>query len=343
MILALYIAQGWVSYSRNGNFYVTTNRYKSELYSRRKVIHSADYLVGLGLAYHDKAKPGTRGWQSALKATPGLVERTRLILEQGPPLKCLPPAESIILRDKDGDYLDYRDSGETRLMRKRLAELNEQVRGTLFTGVIPSAMVRIFNRTFDRGGRFYALGGSWQSMPKEARMQITIAGEPVSEIDYKTLHPAMLYAQVGSTLPEDCYNIQGWPRNLVKVALLILVNSKNKHQARYAVAHHEHMRQIAERGSQPSFTAADHLMAELRARHGPISHAFHSDKGAELMRMDSDMAEAIMHIMMMAGITVLPVHDSFLVQRSHADQLERTMFQVAYEAGFEALRVEPKY
>ncbi|PDS45377.1 hypothetical protein CO662_36750 [Rhizobium anhuiense] len=225
-------------------------------------------------------------------------------------------------------------------MRLRLATMNEAIRTTMFTGVIPDAMVRIFNKSFNRGGRFYALGGSWQSMSKDARKQIRIGGEPVVEIDYKTLHPALLYAQAGAKMPDDCYQMNGWPRPLVKVALLILVNAKKEHEARAAIARHDHMALLTRPGSQEAYSLASDLMAAIKARHVGIADAFHSDKGAELMRLDSDLAETVMHVMLLAGVVVLPVHDSFLVQESKAEMLEEVMLRVAYEAGYESLRVE---
>lgn len=339
MILSLATAGGPVSYSRNRNHYVTPSRYRSRLYTHRAVVGAADYLDGQGLIIHERVRPGNRGWQSSLSARTELLERTNAILATGPALVPARPTETIILRNADKDPVDYRDTPATRRMRRNLEQFNEAIRGTLLTGVLPCSMVRIFNRTFKRGGRFYAQGGGWQSMAKEARKQITIGGEPVVEIDYKTLHPAILYAQTGAHLPEDSYRIEGWPRPLVKVALLILVNSKNMHEARFAIAHHPEMAALAHCGTQEAFRAASELMAAVKQMHHPIAWAFYSDKGAELMSLDSVLAETVMHLMMMAGIVVLPVHDSFLVQRSKADQLEEAMLRAAYETGLEAVTI----
>ncbi|WP_271896286.1 hypothetical protein [Candidatus Phyllobacterium onerii] len=271
--------------------------------------------------------------------TPELVARANSIIQNGPPLELAIPRETIELRDANGIPAGYQDSPETKRMRQRLREMNEAIRATLFTGVLPGAMVRIFNRTFNRGGRFYALGGSWQSMNQEARKQITIGGEPVIEIDYKTLHPAILYAQAGAPLPDDCYSIDGWPRRLVKRALLILLNAKTRGKARDAIAHAKEMEVVCAPGTDDAKKAATELMGAIKSRHHRIASAFHTDKGAELMRLDSDLAESVMHVMMMAGVTVLPVHDSFLVQASQAQRLEETMLRIAYEAGFESLQV----
>lgn len=339
MILSLVTADGTVSYSRNRNHYVVPARYRSGLYTLARIVGSADYLDGQRLITHDRVRPGNLGWQSSMSARPELLERANRIIAAGPPLVPARPVEPVILRGADKNRQDYRDTAATRRMRRNIEQFNEAIRGTLLTGVLPCSMVRIFNRTFQRGGRFYAQGGGWQSMSKEARKQITIGGEPVVEIDYKTLHPAILYAQTGAPLPEDSYDIDGWPRDLVKVGLLILVNAKTMQEARFAIAHHDAMKSTSVPGSQEAFRAADALMAEVKRVHRPIAWSFHSDKGAELMALDSQMAETVMHIMMMAGIMVLPVHDSFLVQKSKAGLLEEAMQRAAYETGLEAVQI----
>lgn len=339
MILSLITAGGAVSYSRNRNHYVRPRRYQESLYTYAKVTGAADYLSGLGLVHHDKVPPNHRGWQSSMSATQDLIEGANRILSAGPSLIIARPRESIILRDADKEPIDYRDTATIRRMRLRVEEMNEALRGTLLTGVLPSPMVRIFNRTFNRGGRYYALGGGWQSMSKDARKLITIGGESVVEIDYKTLHPALLYAQAGAALPDDSYAIPGWPRSLVKLGLLILVNAPTKAKARLAIAHHKEMAPVAEPGSQLALAAADQLMEDVKAAHPRIAKYFHSDKGAELMCLDSAIAETVMHIMLLNGVTVLPVHDSFLVQASKAELLEDAMQRAAYETGREALKV----
>ncbi|MER9533018.1 hypothetical protein NKI89_24875 [Mesorhizobium sp. M0309] len=339
MILSIVTAEGWVSYSRNHNHYVQPRRYKEALYTYTKVTRAVDYLAGEGLIAHDKVRPNHLKWQSSVLATEELVSRTREILSAGPPLVTATPRESIILKNADKEPVDYRDNHTVRRMRRRVEEMNEAIRGTLLTGVLPAPMVRIFNRTFNRGGRYYALGGGWQSMSKDARKLITIDGESVVEIDYKTLHPALLYAEAGAALPDDCYSIGSWPRGLAKLGLLVLVNAPTKNKARFAIAHHKTMAEVAIPGSQQALAAADQLMDDVKAIHHRIAQYFHSDKGAELMCMDSAIAETVMHLMLLNGVTVLPIHDSFLVQASKADLLEEAMQRAAYETGVEALQV----
>jgi hypothetical protein len=329
VILALVTSGGWVSYSRHKLHYSVPRRYRSRLYTYRRIVGAADHLDAMGLIEHNRTAPNQRGWQSSMKAMPELIARTSKIISIGPRLEIARPAESIILRD----------TASSMRMRRSLEQLNEAIRRTDISDNVASPLVRIFNRDFRRGGRFYAQGGGWQSMKKEARKQIAIAGESVVEIDYKTLHPAILYAKARAPLPKDCYAIDGWPRPLVKIALLVLINAKNRASARLAIAHHDTMAAHAVPGSQEAIAAAARLIDNVKRVHRPIAWAFHADKGAELMHIDSHLAETVMHLMLRQGVVVLPVHDSFLVPASKAELLEEAMLKAAHEAGFMALQI----
>lgn len=340
VILALAPARDWAAYSRSKSHYGLPRRYRSTLYTYRRVVGAADRLDALGLIEHDRTPPGLRGWQSSMKATPELIAITNKIISARPRLEPAKPPEGILLRDADGALIDYRDTASTMRMRRKLDQINEAIRSTDISDNVASPLVRIFNRNFERGGRFYAQGGGWQSMKKEARKRITIDGEPVVEIDYKTLHPAILYAQAGIPLPEDCYTLDGWPRPLVKLALLVLINAKNWAAARLAIANHDTMAAITTPGSPEAKEEAVRLIAAVKHPHSRIKWAFHSDQGAKLMRIDSDIAETVMHLMLRQGVVVLPVHDSFLVPASKAEVLEECMMKAAHEAGFIALQTD---
>jgi hypothetical protein len=76
---------------------------------------------------------------------------------------------------------------------------------------------RIFNGSFDRGGRFYCHGSSFQNMPASQRPELELVVDgvvhPVVEIDYSNLHITMAYAEAGAPLPEgDQYAVDGLHR-----------------------------------------------------------------------------------------------------------------------------------
>jgi hypothetical protein len=219
MILSLVTPNDWVNYSRRWQHYSVPRRYRNPLYTYRRVVSAADYLAAQGLIFHAKAKPGQRGWQSAMKATPELVENTYRIIEAGSPLVIARPAEVIILRGEDRMPVDYPETKFTRRAREEIEHINEFLSQAEVLGCFVAPLRRIFNKNFGRGGRMYAAEGAWQTMTKQERLKIKIANEPVVEVDYSTLHPALLYAEVGKYASSDTYVIDGWPRKLTKIAL----------------------------------------------------------------------------------------------------------------------------
>lgn len=331
----------WVSYSRTARHYDMPHRYRNPLYTWRRIVSQVDMLSELGLIEHDYREPGSRGWQSSMKATPELRGICAGVVG-GAPLVLAKPAEVVLLRDTKGKLLDYRETRNIDRMRRRLQKFNEAIMGSEIDQSVIAPLSRIFNQDMTRGGRFYAMGASWQNIKSEARKSLTIDGEAVAELDYRTLHPAILYAEAGAAMPQDCYELEGWPRKLVKVAMLTLINAKTIHAARQSIAHNEMMSAWGEPGGQEAMKAADQLIKAIKRLHKPIAHAFHSDAGARLMAIDATLAETVMSVMLARGVVVLPVHDSFIVAASKADELEAAMLRAAYDAGFYALEVEAK-
>lgn len=332
---------GWVSYSRRWQHYSTVNRYKHPLYTFRHVVRAFDQLAARGLIDHAKVSPGNRGWQSSALARQELIQPVTAILKNEPRLVIAAPRETIILRNSDHDNIDYIDSQAIDRMRRRLERINEAIVSMDISDNASAPLTRIFNLNFNRGGRFYAMGGAYQSMTKEARKALTINGEAVVELDFKTLHPALLYAEAGARLPADSYDIPPWPRDLVKVALLIIINADSLHTARAAIAFNDEIAAAGyEKGSQDAFRKASALIDAIKRAHRPIARFFHSDAGARLMSIDSAIAETVQLLMLKRGIVVLPVHDSFLVPASKAAELRETMARAAYEVAHLAAQIE---
>jgi hypothetical protein len=67
VILALVTSGEWVSYSRHKPHYSVPRRYRSRLYTYRRIVGAADHLDALGLIEHHRAAPHQRGWQSSMK------------------------------------------------------------------------------------------------------------------------------------------------------------------------------------------------------------------------------------------------------------------------------------
>jgi hypothetical protein len=260
--------------------------------------------------------------------------------------------ETIVLRDRaDKADIDYVETAETTTMRDQLRVINDEVallelrhQGDRLD--VPP-LRRIFNGSFDRGGRLYCHGASYQNMSAEQRREITVvidgAAVPVVENDYASLHISMAYYEAGRALaPGDQYAIDGFDRRLVKVAVNALFNAATTQKAILAVAEklpHKDMELRAASGITPTTrrpcrALAERVVAAIESKHSGIRDYFGSDCGAAFQRRDSDMAiEVLTRMLDRTGRCPLPVHDSFLVAETDADILSRTMTDVADEHG----------
>lgn len=239
--------------------------------------------------------------------------------------------------------MQLKDTDALRRQQRRVDRLNEGIQSIGLSHGAGACLTRIFHGSFDRGGRHYADGQSWQNMPSVSRLALRIDGEPVVEWDYKGNHAHILYARAGAPMPSDPYTIGNYPRELTKVALLILVNAKDRQEAIGAIANRDVMAMIdVDPGSQEARRAARYLLQAIEARHEPIRKAFCTGAGGWLMRADSEMAEDLMLRMQKRGIVILPIYDSFLAPERASSLLQETMIAVANDHGVPAMGVEKK-
>lgn len=335
-----------VSYSRSSDFYAS-DKMRHPLLTLSRVKRAADTLAELGLIRHFKQVPGYRNWQSAMSATDEFAGIIADIVEARPRMKLILPRENIIVRDADGLPTAFRKTRELDRQSRKVSAFSEAIASSEITADgfanLAAPLVRIYNQDTSRGGRFYGMGTSHQNIRAAVRKSIKIDGEDAVELDFATLHPAMLYAEAGAPLPADCYDLgPEWPRPLVKVAMLTLINARTIQAARMSIAHNPQMAAVATPGEQEALRKASALISAIKRKHKPIEASFHSDAGARLMRRDADIAEAVMAEMIIKrGIVTLPVHDSFMVPASKAAELEAAMLAAAHQHGLTSLEVRP--
>ena len=270
--------------------------------------------------------------------------------------------EEIVLRDKPtrssggkrqkGNAIEYEDNTTTVGMRQVMQRINAMLGAGAIRLKLTSdemdglrkrmgreidftcrKLQRIFNETFERGGRTY--GGWWQGIPSEFRPKIEINGNPTGELDYKELHPRLAYASIGVLPPEgDLYSLPMmagrddpvvW-RKISKLALNCMINAQDKKKAVKAVQD-----KCIELGIKTSHVEIRWAMKGLDEKHRPIQGLFFTGAGAEFQYTDSEMAIEIMLELQTKGILALPVHDSFVVERQHVQALEGAMV-LAFES-----------
>lgn len=183
---------------------------------------------------------------------------------------------------------------------------------------------RVFCRErLDRGGRFY--GPWWQFIKKEYRSTISINQIPTVEYDYSGMGINLVYAKLGLKALSDPYDL-GLPddhrekkREVIKEGILALLNDKD---SKYRFSRKQ-LKTLGLTNSQ--------AMALIEKKHSAVSHLFRTDVGMETQFTDSNIAERVLLEGVRLGILILSVHDSFLVQEQHEEQLVAIMEQAYYE------------
>ena len=256
--------------------------------------------------------PNSRGYQSVAWATGALVALVGPLLDVSEHRRLNLQAETIVLRGRlDKAVVDYPETADTTAMREQVAVVNEglsrlDLRQFGKRIEIPVGR-RIFNGSFERGGRFYCHGASFQNMRARHRrdLECMIDGvlHPMVEIDYSTLHITMAYTEAGAKVPRgDLYEIEGFDRRVVKIAVNIMFNAENHRSAVLAIAKALHddatLRAASGVADHHRWWSLPNIHQEARRGHRRQTSSnrghFNSDCGARFQRMDSDMAIEVM-------------------------------------------------
>ncbi|MEG3124875.1 hypothetical protein [Sphingomonas sp. GB1N7] len=169
------------------------------------------------------------------------------------------------------------------------------------------------------------------SLPRVLRPFLTINGESIVELDYKALHPLLLYRRAGAIMPSDPYLVEPWKsqamRNLGKRTFNRLLNrretdSTKRLMLRAAAGDKEILGRVGFK---------QYLSALTRNLVG-IEKWFGTGEGIRLQYEDSILALHVIKSMEEQDIVVLPIHDSFIVEL----QYER-LLRLAMEKAFKDL------
>ncbi len=256
-----------VGYSRNAAEFLKGGRYWDDksgqkLFTETVFLSVVDGLAALNYLLDKRAKQGTSGESSRIKATQMLIDVMKDNGINWAAIDASPePSEVIELKSKKDKFdrqikLVFKDTDYVRIpeMRETVLRINDELRGTLVDLKVTDEqlkdinirlanderrqmvdftyryIVREFtNESFEVGGRFYK--GWWQDIPREYRKFIQIQGKPTAELDYSTLHPTILYLKEGLLPPKDSYDIDGWDnehRSIYKKTFNQILNSKSK-------------------------------------------------------------------------------------------------------------------
>ena len=221
---------------------------------------------------------------------------------------------------------------------------------------------RVFNLDTENGGRFY--GGWWQHIPQRdsvkqpdgtdkkkkqyRRLFVRINGEIAAEIDFRSIHPVMLYVMEGVDFREysdfsdgqyDLYKKIKFSgnatldRNLFKQAILVGINAispKDTYSAlRYEISQ--------DRANYPHFDKLDNtemkrVYSAIYDAHPSLRGYMGTGMGVKLQYYESLIAERVIETFTYTyKQPVLCMHDSLIVTATMYKKLQETMFQAFNE------------
>jgi hypothetical protein len=331
-----------IGFSKSAGQY-TSSRYRNPELSFRLMMQAFAGLEQLGYlhldlkGFYDKEKGS--GKVTKIRGTEKLIS----LFEQNGPVRpweiCEhPDAEGLRLRDENKDPIEFDETDITRQMRGNLRIINRallrnwadlELPTNEFDGVgwlmltdadrLPldlsrRTLYRVFNnRSFEQGGRFY--GAWWQSVPREYRRLIRINGKHTVELDYRAIHPRILYALEGIACPDDPYDIGLDPkhRDLVKEVLNKMINAPDRF-----------MKPEGFDSAGLAMTFAE-FQALIREKHETIAKYFKTGFGLKAQFIDSQIAERVLLHFAKHDIPCLPIHDSFIMHHGYETELDGEM------------------
>lgn len=270
----------------------------------------------------------------------------------------------MILRDEDKNDLQY-DPTQLQLQQIHfLKGYNEHLSDFKFYDkngklIAEPFLRRIFNISFEMGGRYYTQLGVIQTMAPEDRLKITVDGRKCCEVDAVALHPSILATRAEINVDYDPYDFEvpaeidyeaiekykikygrdqyNPVRNLNKIAVLLSFNNKTRGAALQSIS-----RKLRDDANLPekdrmyfgvNFIDINQLYANMANRNLAISESFGSNAGAFLQWLDSAWMERVLGYMIQQNIPAIPVHDSIVCPEDCADIVVKAM-TLAYEQSF---------
>lgn len=349
-----------VGYSRANNRFSTLRRYDSIKLLRDSMVLIVDTMEELG---YIEAELGCQvtGIASRMRITSKLLDLSNRVHGPGKMVICRNAGvETIIMKDENKKLIGYVDNSVTIRMRQNVAVINKNISEN-FIGLYVSdddlveiatkmeekgkdsvgesqkhldfsrvQLCRIFNNdSFEQGGRFYR--GWWQEIPSDYRRNIRINDKETCEVDFSGIHINLLYVLKSLPLPDkDVYaldGLEGLPRKMLKVMLQILLNSSTERKARSGIDKEFPRSKFAKEFCNGKITTPK-IISAFKEKHSPIADFFGKAYGVKLQYLDAQIAEAVLLQLSSQGIVALPVHDSFIVQREHREQLIDAMHAV---------------
>lgn len=340
-LLACLRKQSVLVYSRDTSFKAGVSK---KGITPRRVIKTIDFLEKEGYVINHRGKaspiPENRrvSWvEPTQKFIDEWTDPTAYLQAE---LDYLDQCEVIELRDENKSTIPYKNSEHIKRMAETVRELNkmneshkiQDSNGDLLTNIY----CRIFNESFEYGGRFYRADVlAIKNKKTDDRLRVTIDGKSVCEVDYSNLHfriAAALEDLDSEDIPLDVYSgiledeDNSVDRDIVKLAVNMMFNCRDEGSAQKAIQKEINLLSTEDRFMY-TLGNAKAVMGLIYGAYPQFVYLFctESSFGRVLQNADSHLASDIIDVMLSEEIPCLPVHDSFIVPLEHLDFLCDTM------------------
>jgi hypothetical protein len=217
------------------------------------------------------------------------------------------------------------------LSRSPAREIAERVNwlNDFFAGVVIDpddahyGFQRIYNQAdkadfaWNKGGRLYSMGDSYQHMKAAERQLIRINGEAVAEIDIRASHLTILHGKSGWNFDpgaSDPYTIEGLPRWVVKAWVTMTLGHDRFHK-RWSKENSGKYRELYGIELQIAYPIAEVRERVIKALPALGNWARLPIRWGDLQYIEScAVTDAVYELAFVYGIPALPVHDSIIVQ-----------------------------
>lgn len=225
---------------------------------------------------------------------------------------------------------------EQNTVTKRLADEVHEINAFLsereLRNCTHDGFVRIFTDApgfnWNKHGRLYSLGKvNYQQTSKGERSRILIDGEEVAELDLQSSALTILHALEGEPLDlaSDPYAISGIPREVVKAWVTMTLGHSTFHTKWTPRAAAEFKATSAQALGKVHPIA---VVQSLVLAKYPVLDRYHSSHRTilDLMFVESEIVIGTMlRLMREFQVPTLPVHDSLIVGRSHAQFVQQAL------------------
>lgn len=221
-------------------------------------------------------------------------------------------------------------AGEKEYML-RFTDIISETKDIVVYKVKPRYSHRVFINDFTKYGRF--AGASETLFYRDYRPYFRINNEDTVEADFEAFHIRMLYNKEGIDYQDDPYQVAADSYNVVeyrkrklfKKIGLMSINAPTKSSAIKAVNE-----KLVEDNTVIPHGELTRMLNHWLVTHQPIAKYLCTNKGLELMYLDSQIAEKVIKNFTDLGIMVLCVHDSFIIQDKYKEEL-RAVMEKAYQ------------